>query len=200
MKFFVNFLSAFRIFASFAIIGTLMSGMYTTTLILFILAAISDFLDGYLARKYDVCTNVGTVLDSVADKFLVINAFVLLCIMMPVWFIVIPIILMISRDLYVSGLREFMGTQKMEPAHARTRFSFGKIKAAMQMISIIAFLALFALGASVGAASNGKFILYAIYALPNIGIFALWFALAASIVSAVTYTRDFVQKLNKKRK
>jgi CDP-diacylglycerol--glycerol-3-phosphate 3-phosphatidyltransferase len=200
MKFFVNFLSAFRIFASFAIIGTLMSGMYMTTLILFILAAISDFLDGYLARKYDVCTNIGTVLDSVADKFLVINAFVLLCIMMPVWFIVIPIILMISRDLYVSGLREFMGTQKMEPAHARTRFSFGKIKAAMQMISIIAFLALFALGASVGAASNGKFILYAIYALPNIGIFALWFALAASIVSAVTYTRDFVQKLNKKRK
>ncbi len=200
MKFFVNFLSAFRIFASFAIIGTLMSGMYMTTLILFILAAISDFLDGYLARKYNVCTNIGTVLDSVADKFLVINAFVLLCIMMPVWFIVIPIILMISRDLYVSGLREFMGTQKMEPAHARTRFSFGKIKAAMQMISIIAFLALFALGASVGAASNGKFILYAIYALPNIGIFALWFALAASIVSAVTYTRDFVQKLNKKRK
>jgi len=200
MKFFVNFLSAFRIFASFAIIGTLMSGMYMTTLILFILAAISDFLDGYLARKYDVCTNIGTVLDSVADKFLVINAFVLLCIMMPVWFIVIPIILMISRDLYVSGLREFMGTQKMEPVHARTRFSFGKIKAAMQMISIIAFLALFALGASVGAASNGKFILYAIYALPNIGIFALWFALAASIVSAVTYTRDFVQKLNKKRK
>lgn len=200
MKFFVNFLSAFRIFASFAIIGTLMSGMYMTTLILFILAAISDFLDGYLARKYDVCTNIGTVLDSVADKFLVINAFVLLCIMMPVWFIVIPIILMISRDLYVSGLREFMGTQKMEPAHARTRFSFGKIKATMQMISIIAFLALFALGASVGAASNGKFILYAIYALPNIGIFALWFALAASIVSAVTYTRDFVQKLNKKRK
>ena len=200
MKFFVNFLSAFRIFASFAIIGTLMSGMYMTTLILFTLAAISDFLDGYLARKYDVCTNIGTVLDSVADKFLVINAFVLLCIMMPVWFIVIPIILMISRDLYVSGLREFMGTQKMEPAHARTRFSFGKIKAAMQMISIIAFLALFALGASVGAASNGKFILYAIYALPNIGIFALWFALAASIVSAVTYTRDFVQKLNKKSK
>ena len=117
MKFFVNFLSAFRIFASFAIIGTLMSGMYTTTLILFILAALSDFLDGYLARKYNVCTKTGVVLDSVADKFLIINTFILLCIMMPVWFVVIPIIVMIARDLYISGLREFLGTQKISVPH-----------------------------------------------------------------------------------
>ena len=81
-----------------------------------------------------------------------------------------------------------------------------KLPTAAMMTAVVGFMALvpttvaIALGASVGAASNGKFILYAIYALPNIGIFALWFALAASIVSAVTYTRDFVQKLNKKRK
>ncbi|MBQ6736037.1 MAG: CDP-diacylglycerol--glycerol-3-phosphate 3-phosphatidyltransferase [Alphaproteobacteria bacterium] len=197
MKFFVNFLSCFRIFASFAIIGTLMSGLYTTTLILFILAALSDFLDGYLARKYDVCTKMGVVLDSVADKLLIVNTFILLCLMMPVWFIVIPIIVMVARDLYISGLREFLGTQKMSVPHAKTRFSMGKIKTAMQMISIIAFLALFALGASVGAASNGKFILYAIYALPNIGIFGLWFALVASIWSATQYTMDVVHKLKK---
>ncbi len=197
MKFFVNFLSAFRIFASFAIIGTLMSGMYTTTLILFILAALSDFLDGYLARKYNVCTKTGVVLDSVADKFLIINTFILLCIMMPVWFVVIPIIVMIARDLYISGLREFLGTQKISVPHATTRFSMGKIKTAMQMIAVIAFLALFALGASVGGASNGKFMLYAIYALPNIGIFGLWFALAASIWSATQYTMDTIHKLKK---
>lgn len=197
MKFFVNFLSGFRAFASFAIIGTLMSGLYTTTLILFLLAALSDFFDGYLARKYDVCTKFGAVLDSAADKFLIVNSFILLCIMMPVWFIVIPIIVMISRDLYVSGLREFMGIQKLAAPHAKRRFSMGKVKTAMQMIAIIAFLALFALGASVGAASNGKFILYAIYALPNIGIFAIWFALAASIWSAVQYTIDFAQKAKK---
>ena len=197
MKFFVNFLSAFRIVASFAIIGTLMSGMYTTTLILFILAALSDFLDGYLARKHNVCTKMGTVLDSVADKLLIVNTFILLCIMMPVWFIVIPIIIMVARDLYISGLREFLGTQKMSVPHATTRFSMGKIKTAMQMISIVAFLALFALGASVGTATNGKFILYAIYALPNIGIFGLWFALVASIWSATQYTMESIHKLKK---
>lgn len=200
MKFFVNLLSAFRIFASFAIIATLMSGMYMTTLILFILAALTDFFDGYLARKYDVCTKIGGVIDHIGDKLLVVNTFVLLCIMMPVWFIVIPIIIMIARELYISGLREFLGTQKIEMPVPHARFSIGKIKTTMQMIAIVAFLALFALGASVGNASNGKFILYAIYALPNIGIFAMWFALATSIWSATQYTIDFVHKLNKKRK
>ena len=197
MKFFVNFLSSFRIFAAFAIIGTLMSGMYKTTVILFLLAALSDFFDGYLARKYNVCTKTGIVLDSIADKFLVVNSFILLCIMMPVWFIVIPIILMVGRELYVSGLLEFMGTQKISAKHQTSRFSPGKIKAAMQMIAILAFLCLFAIGASVNDASSGKALIYAIYALPNIGIFALWFALASGIWSAVQYTADFAKAIKK---
>ena len=197
MKFFVNFLSSFRIFAAFALIGTLMSGMYKTTVILFLLAALSDFFDGYLARKYNVCTKTGIVLDSIADKFLVVNSFILLCIMMPVWFIVIPIILMVGRELYVSGLREFMGTQKISAKHPTSRFSPGKIKAAMQMIAILAFLCLFAIGASVNDASSGKALIYVIYALPNIGIFALWFALASGIWSAVQYTADFAKAIKK---
>jgi len=200
MKFFVNFLSAFRIAASFAIIGTLMSGMYITTLILFLLAALSDFFDGYLARKYDVCTKLGGVMDHIGDKLLVVNTFILLCIMMPVWFVVIPIIIMIARELYISGLREFLGTQKIEMPVPHARFSMGKIKTTMQMIATLAFLALFALGAYVGKASNGKFMIYAIYALPNIGIFGLWFALMASLWSATEYTRDFVKKLRKVKK
>lgn len=197
MKFFVNFLSAFRIFAAFAIIGTLMSGMYMTTLILFVIAALTDFFDGYLAHKYDVCTKIGGVMDHIGDKLLVVNTFILLCIMMPVWFTVIPIIIMIARELYISGLREFLGTQKVAMPVPSPRFSMGKIKTTFQMISIIAFLALFALGASVGNASEGKMLIYAIYALPNIGIFSLWFALAASIWSATSYTRTFIQKLKK---
>ena len=117
--------------------------------------------------------------------------------MMPVWFIVIPIILMVGRELYVSGLREFMGTQKISAKHPTSRFAPGKIKAAMQMIAILAFLCLFAIGASVNDASSGKALIYAIYALPNIGIFALWFALASGIWSAVQYTADFAKAIKK---
>lgn len=200
MKFFVNFLSAFRIAASFIIIGTMMSGMYLTTFILFVLAALSDFFDGYLARKYDVCTKLGGVMDHIGDKLLVVNTFILLAIMMPVWFIVIPIIIMIARELYISGLREFLGTQKIEMPVPHARFSLGKVKTTMQMIATISFLGLFVLGAHVGAATNGKLFIYAIYALPNIGIFSMWFALAASILSATQYTRDFMTKLKKIKK
>ena len=197
MKFFVNFLSAFRIFASFAIVGTLMAGMFLTTIILFVLAMLSDFFDGYLARKYNACTKLGNVLDSIADKFLVINLFIMLCIMMPVWFIIVPVILMIARELYISGLREFSGTQKVSMPHPKSRLAPGKIKAVMQMLSILAFLCWLLIGAYVGNTDGGKLLVYAIYALPNIGIFSLWFALATSIWSAVQYTVDFASAMKK---
>ena len=73
MKFFVNFLSAFRIAASFAIIPTLMFQWYWVSFILFALAAISDWFDGFLARKYNVCSKIGGVMDHIGDKLLVVS-------------------------------------------------------------------------------------------------------------------------------
>ena len=87
MKFFVNFLSAFRITAAFAIIPTLMFQMYWTTFILYVLAAVSDWFDGYLARKYNACTKIGGVMDHIGDKLLVVNTLIMLSVMMPVWFV-----------------------------------------------------------------------------------------------------------------
>ena len=197
MKFFVNFLSAFRIATSFAIIATMFSGWYLTTFILFVLAALSDFFDGYRARKYDVCTKLGGVMDHIGDKLLVVNTFILLCIWIRTPYVIVPIIFMIARELYISGLREFLGTQKIEMPVPKKRFSMGKIKTTLQMISICAFLLWFVLGSFVSVASGGKFLFYAIYALPSIGIFGLWFSLVASIWSAAEYTKDFIGKLKK---
>ncbi|MBR4806440.1 MAG: CDP-alcohol phosphatidyltransferase family protein [Alphaproteobacteria bacterium] len=198
MKFFVNFLSSFRIFASFAIVGTMMCDKYLATFILFLLAALSDFFDGYLARKYNACTKLGLVLDSVADKFLIVNTYIMLCLIMQRWFIIIPIIVMIARELYVSGLREFMGTQKITLAHPKTRLAPGKIKATMQMISIIAFLGCLWISVSLGGAiTNLNLFVYTLSILFNVGIFSLWFALATSIWSAAQYTVDFANQLKK---
>ncbi len=197
MKFFVNFLSAFRIAASFAIIPTLMFQMYWTTFILYTLAAISDWFDGYLARKYNVCTKIGGVMDHIGDKLLVVNTLIMLTIMMPVWFIVIPVIIMIARELYISGLREFLGTQKIEMPVPKARFSMGKIKTTLQMISIAAFLLLFAVSTLIKLQTDGRILMYTILASEKIGVYGLWLSLIASIWSATQYTKTFLGHMKK---
>lgn len=196
MKAFVNFLSIFRITAAFAIIPTIMFKLPWTTLILFVLGAISDWFDGYLARKYNCCSKIGGVLDHIGDKLLVCNTLILLTLMMPTPIIVIPVIIMIARELYISGLREFLGTQKIEMPVPKARFSMGKIKTTVQMISITAFL-LFAAITSMLPYTESRFVFYLFYQLPNIAIFFLYFALVCSLWSATQYTFTFAQKLKK---
>lgn len=199
MKFFVNFLSAFRIAAAFAIIPTLMFGLYWTSFILFLLAAVSDWFDGFLARKYNVCTKLGGVMDHIGDKLLVVNTLIMLTVMMPVWFIVVPVILMIARELYISGLREFLGTQKIEMPVPKARFSMGKIKTTLQMIAIVAFLLMFAM-ATLMTTTNSSFVMWTINILPYIGMWGTWLALVASLWSATQYTFTFAQKLKQIKK
>ena len=197
MKIFVNFLSVFRILTAFAIIFTIMFNFPWLTFVLFALGAISDWFDGYLARKYNCCSKIGGVLDHIGDKLLVCNTLIMLTLMGPVWYIVIPVIFMIARELYISGLREFLGTQKIEMPVPKARFSMGKIKTTIQMVAIAAFLLWFAVFASVTPETDNKIIFYLIYILPKIGIVCLWSALVASLWSALQYTFTFAQKLRK---
>jgi CDP-diacylglycerol--glycerol-3-phosphate 3-phosphatidyltransferase len=197
MKNFVNSLSIFRIAAAFAVVPLLMSGLYWTTFIVYVLGAISDFWDGWLAKKYNATSKIGGVLDHIGDKLLVVNTLILLCIMMPVWFIIIPIILMIARELYISGLREFLGTQKIEMPVPRARFSMGKIKTTLQMVATPVFLLFFALGASISPDTTSRAFMYAIVNLPNLGIALLWASLVASIWSAAEYTITFAGHMKK---
>ena len=200
MKFFVNFLTAFRIVAAFAIIPTLMFGLYWTSFILFLLAAISDWFDGFLAKKFNVCSKIGGVMDHIGDKLLVVNTFIMLAIMMPVWFVVVPVIIMTARELYVSGLREFLGTQKIEMPVPKARFSMGKIKTTLQMITICAFLLLFAIGTLITPDITSRTLTLAIYILPQIGIWGMWLSLVASLWSATQYTFTFTKKLKQIKK
>lgn len=208
MKAFVNFLSIFRIVAAFAIIPTMMFNWYLTTFILFTLGAVSDWFDGYLARKYDCCTKLGGVLDHIGDKLLVCNMLILLPfipidltfiasfytpIIRRLWFVLIPIFLMVDRELYISGLREFLGTQKIEMPVPKARFSMGKIKTTLQMAALIVIL----FGVSAHNISDSRVLLIIVSSIIGIGILGLWVALGASIWSAVQYTKTFKEKLKK---
>lgn len=117
--------------------------------------------------------------------------------MMPVWFIIIPVIIMIARELYISGLREFLGTQKIEMPVPKARFSMGKIKTTLQMIAIAAFLLMFAISTLINPGITNKTLLWSILILPQIGIYGIWLALIASIWSATEYTKTFLGHLKK---
>lgn len=206
MKFFVNFLSGFRIAAAFAIIPTLLlamhnpdlsATMYWVTFVLFALGSVSDWFDGYLARKYNACSKLGGVMDHIGDKLLVVNTMIMLAIMFTMWYTVVPIIIMIARELYISGLREFLGTQKIEMPVPKARFSMGKIKTTLQMVSICAFLLIPTLGTLINPAAINPTLIRILFMLSYISVATLWLALVASVWSATQYTMTFIGHLKK---
>lgn len=107
--------------------------------ILFILACLTDWLDGYLARKLNQTTRFGAFLDPVVDKIIVAVALVLLVSDPRLPYLVIPVAVIICREIAISALREWMAEIGKRTSIA---VSFmGKVKTTIQMIAVIALLA-----------------------------------------------------------
>jgi len=196
MKIFVNILSIFRIIAAFAIIPLLLGQLFPWAFFVFVFASISDWLDGFLARKFKATSKIGGVIDHIGDKFLVANTLVMLVMFLQIWPVILPAVVMICRELYVSGLREFLGTQKIEMPVPKYRFSFGKIKAAVQMLAIAVLMFwIWAVNADwMWMMYDGDvFTYYLLYT----GIGGLWLAMLFSVLSAGQYTAQFVKNLKK---
>ena len=197
MKKFVNYLSIFRIVATFAIVPLLMFQMYWIGFATFAIAAITDFFDGYLAKKYNATSKIGGMLDHLGDKLLFAAPAIVLVAFLQIWLIVVPVIIMICRNLYVSGMREFMGTQKIEMPVPPHRMSWGKVAATLQMVfagGLLLWLAIIESG--VGWTSGTAWVIIIRYLL-FLSIGGLWLAAAASVIAAWQYTRDFMGKLKK---
>ena len=106
--------------------------------LVFGLAGITDWLDGYLARKLNQTSPFGAFLDPVADKLIVACALVLVLYRHPSLYILIPALIIIGREITVSALREWMaGLGKRKTVAV----SFlGKIKTTVQIIAILFLL------------------------------------------------------------
>jgi CDP-diacylglycerol---glycerol-3-phosphate 3-phosphatidyltransferase len=102
---------------------------------IFILAAITDFVDGYLARSWNQTTKLGAFLDPVADKLVVVVALVLVVGQFGKAFVTVPAAVIVGREIVVSALREWMAE-----IGKRTSVAVGlvgKFKTAVQMLSLI---------------------------------------------------------------
>jgi CDP-diacylglycerol--glycerol-3-phosphate 3-phosphatidyltransferase len=102
--------------------------------LVFVLAAVTDWLDGYLARKWNQTSPFGAFIDPVADKLIVVVALVMVLYKTPTWYVLVPVILIIARELTVSALREWMAELGQRGVVKVSKM--GKWKTTFQMIAI----------------------------------------------------------------
>lgn len=132
-----NLLSGLRIFLIPFFIGAFyLPWRYAHFLaaFLFLLAAITDWFDGYLARRFQLTSPLGAFLDPVADKLLVSSALILIVSSGPTY-LAIPAMIMIGREIAISSLREWMSFLGKRSSVAVNMM--GKLKTTIQMIAIL---------------------------------------------------------------
>ena len=147
---------------------------------LFLIASITDWLDGYLARKLGQISNLGRMLDPIADKILVSTALLIVisCMEERAW-LLIPATVILAREFLVSGLREFSGGGG---SSLKTTFP-AKCKTALQMAGLLILMLCCALDAHRGNV------------LPTVGIVAIWIAAMLTIFTGADYFKKALPML-----
>ncbi len=145
--------------------------------VVFSIASATDWLDGYLARKWGQVTKVGKLLDPIADKILIMAALVVLVELKPDVVHSWIAILIIGREFAVTGLRAIAASDGVViPAE-----TVGKYKVGAQITAVLSLL------------------LYQYFDqdwMTDLGIIALWVAMILAVYSAVQYFRTYWNKLN----
>jgi CDP-diacylglycerol--glycerol-3-phosphate 3-phosphatidyltransferase len=115
---------------------------YIISAVIFVLAALTDFLDGYIARKYKLVTNLGKFLDPIADKVLVSTALIVMLLPYPNESAILPfygaiaIAIILARELIVSGFRIVAASNGKVLAADKS----GKIKTFTQDVAVVVLL------------------------------------------------------------
>jgi CDP-diacylglycerol--glycerol-3-phosphate 3-phosphatidyltransferase len=145
----------------------------------FVFAAITDLLDGYIARRNNMVTSMGKFLDPLADKVLICSVLVMFVELdwAPAW----VVILMVCRELVVTGLRAIAIDENIVLAADK----FGKAKTVMQIVAIVPLILHFPMFG---------------YELWPIGEWLLYLALVLALVSGVNYCYDFYSHLRRRQR
>ena len=139
MKTLINILTLSRIFIAAIILVLLMSpDGYWLAFVLFFLAGVSDYFDGYLARKYNAVSQLGEILDPIADKILILFVLFGLAINLSSYFIGFIGAIIITREIWVGALRDLNARNGKSEA---TKVTFlAKIKTTVQLSTLSIYL------------------------------------------------------------
>ena len=165
-------LTIFRILAApFVLVSAVFLENYWLAFFLFNIAALTDYFDGKLARKFNVESRIGAILDPIGDKFLVMFSIISVIVFTQDIFVAFMGALTLAREFWVSALREYSSSHNMSNA---TEVTFvAKAKTTFQFIAISMFF--------LGSAANLALISF----LAN---FMLLVSLILALKSAIDYT------------
>ncbi|MAD47915.1 MAG: CDP-diacylglycerol--glycerol-3-phosphate 3-phosphatidyltransferase [Gammaproteobacteria bacterium] len=130
-----NFLSAFRMISFLPVIILFSYDYYLTSFFLFTAAAWSDFLDGFLARRYNITSNLGSLLDLLADKILVSSILIFFVFYTGNFYLLILTVIIVLREISISTLRLFLVSNGVNISNI-TPDKYGKLKTFLQMFSL----------------------------------------------------------------
>ena len=139
MSLFINLITVSRMVLG-AIIFVLLTRteLYWYAFILFFIASITDYFDGYLARKYNSVSQLGEILDPIADKILIVFLLFAIAVNLTSYYIGFLSAVIITREIWVGALRDFNARQQNTNA---TRVTFlAKIKTTIQLFTISTYL------------------------------------------------------------
>lgn len=141
--------------------------------VVFIIAAITDYADGWIARRRQAESRLGQMLDPIADKLLISSALMMLVYMDDIrGFVIIPALIILAREILVSGMREFLATIAVQVPVS----SVSKFKTAVQVLA----LAVLILAPAVEHVWGG---------VHQAGIVALWGAAVLTIYTGFSYVQ-----------
>ena len=147
-------------------------------LVIFVVAALTDLLDGKIARKHNLVTNLGKFLDPIADKLLVFAALILICVdhTIPPVFAELVLFIMLARDFIIGALRQVGASNNV----IISADNLGKLKTVLQDIALSVLLVVSGL---VSAGVIGVFTTILLW----IGYVTIGLATIVSIISGVNY-------------
>ena len=139
MSYFINLLTLSRIFLGSVIFLLLTRPEgYFLAFILFLIAGVTDYLDGYLARKNNLTSQLGEILDPIADKILIVFVLYGLSVNLTSYFIAFMASLILTREIWVAALRDLNARQGFTEA---TKVTFlAKIKTTIQLFTLSIYL------------------------------------------------------------
>lgn len=161
-----NKITVLRVIMIPVFVVLLMRGYFYWSAAVFAAASLSDALDGYIARRYNMISNFGKIMDPLADKLLVTAALVCLVELgeIPAWMVIV----ILAREFAVTALRTVAASEGVVIAAAKS----GKLKTVLQMAAIISILI-----------QNYPFEMWNI----PFDRLALWAALIVTIISGIDY-------------